>query len=256
MNDAHPPGGTPFLLVAHPGHELRLFRWMELHRPRVFILSDGSGGAASSRLHHSAATLARTGAVPGEVFGRLPDRAWYAALLDRDSAPFAEAVATIAAAARRHRPALLVSDAVDGHNPLHDLCEAIGSAVVAELARDGITLRHLVAAATATGIGRDVETLRLDAAAMARKRDAAAAYAPLAEEVTRILDAEPEALGTERLLAPAFDWPGAWEPEWEAFGRRRVAEGRFARAISYAEHVRPIARRLGPAAAAVTAALP
>jgi hypothetical protein len=181
----------------------------------------------------------------------MSDRAWYAALLARDPAPFAAVVATIAAAARRDRPALLVTDAVDGHNPLHDLCEAIGTAVVQDLARDGIRLPHRVAAATATAIGSPAETLRLDDAAASRKHDAAAAYAPLAEEVLRILDAEPDALRTERLLAPGFDWPETWLPEWEAFGRRRVAEGRFAQAITYAGHVLPMLRRIArqPAAA-------
>ena len=31
------------LIVAHPGHELRVHHWMELARPLVLVLTDGSG---------------------------------------------------------------------------------------------------------------------------------------------------------------------------------------------------------------------
>ncbi|WP_137127969.1 hypothetical protein [Roseomonas sp. HF4] len=244
MNDAHPRTGRPFLLLAHPGHELRLFGWMERHRPVVFILSDGSGGAARSRIAHSLATIGRAGAEAGEVFGQMSDIAWYAAMLARDAAPFLRVADAMTAAALRHRPPILVSDAVDGHNPLHDLCEAIGAGVARRAAADGLDLRHLASAATASAIGEEAEAWEIGAAVADRKRAAVAAYAPLAEEAARIMAAEPDALRVERLLAPGFPWPEAWEPGWEAFGRRRVAEGRFPRAITYAEHVRPIAQRL------------
>ncbi|CAN7202316.1 hypothetical protein LJR219_000551 [Phenylobacterium sp. LjRoot219] len=38
----NPPGGRTALAVAHPGHELRLAKWVELTRPTVFILTSGS----------------------------------------------------------------------------------------------------------------------------------------------------------------------------------------------------------------------
>ena len=217
---------------------------MERRRPRVFVLTDGSGGAAASRLEHSRAILDAAGAAAGEVFGEATDRTWYAALLAGDQAPFQRAVALIVAAARRHRPGLLVTDAVDGHNPLHDLCQAIGSAVAARLAAGGQRLQHLVARATADGIGEPVECWPLEAEAVGRKRLAVAGYVPLAEEARHILATEPAALRQEELLRPTFTWPRDWLPAWEAFGRRRVAEGRFAQAITYAGHVRPIATAL------------
>lgn len=250
MHSPHPTPGAPFLLMAHPGHELRLFDWMERHRPHVFVLSDGSGGASASRLAHSVATIEAAGAQVGAVFGPLSDIAWYAAMLARDAGPFLRVTEAVAAAARQHRPALLVSDAVDGHNPLHDLCEAIGAGVARRLAAEGSGLRHLASAATADAIGSEVAAWQPDAAALVRKRAAVAAYEPLAEEAARILAAEPDALGVERLLQPGFGWPAAWTPGWEAFGRRRVAEGRFASAITYADHVRRIAQEVLGAVAA------
>ena len=32
-----------FLFVAHPGHELCVHGWLEIARPKVFVLTDGSG---------------------------------------------------------------------------------------------------------------------------------------------------------------------------------------------------------------------
>src|SRR5690606_18954125 len=182
----------PFLVLSHPGHELRLFHWLETHRPIVFIMSDGSGGAATSRVAYSQAVLSAAGAQAGEVFGQTPDRSWYAALLAGNPTLFQHVVTTITMRARREQPTLIVSDAVDGHNPLHDICQAIGAAVAVRLASGGIATRHLVAPATATAIGLPGESLRLDEHAIARKQAAITSYTPLAEEARRILEAEPE----------------------------------------------------------------
>ena len=35
------PTGSAVLVVGHPGHELRLHRWLELRRPRVHVLEPG-----------------------------------------------------------------------------------------------------------------------------------------------------------------------------------------------------------------------
>lgn len=244
MSSPHASAPRPFLILAHPGHELRLFNWLERHRPLVFVLSDGSGGDSEARTRFTLDMLERTGASAGGIFGPMPDRAWYDALLRRDATPFADAAFAMAAAARRHAPPLIVSDAVDGYNPLHDIAEAIGAAVTRRLRAEGLAPRHLAAPATAGAIGLPADSWTLDEAAASRKRAAADAYPPLAEEVRRVLSAEPDALRTERLLLPGFDWPGSWSPGWEEFGRRRVAEGRFAEAITYAGHVLPVVRSL------------
>ena len=80
------PGERAVLVVAHPGHELRVHGWLELARPQVWVLTDGSGHGASSRLASTSAVLARAGARPGSIYGRLSDRAAYAMILDGDDA--------------------------------------------------------------------------------------------------------------------------------------------------------------------------
>src|SRR4029077_12021317 len=61
------------LVVAHPGHELRVHGWLERHRPVVFVLTDGSGSTASSRLHSTQRILLRAEARQGSIFGRFSD---------------------------------------------------------------------------------------------------------------------------------------------------------------------------------------
>ena len=234
----------PVLIVAHPGHELRLFDWMERERPFVFILSDGSGGAQSSRLDHSVSAIRGAGSTLIEGSGQRSDREWYAAILAGDAAPFRQAADAIAAAALTVHAPLVVSDAADGYNPLHDLCQAVASAAVARIARESKPPELRVSPATASAIGSKAIAWKLEDEAVRRKRLAISANTPLAEEVARMLAEAPDALYSEQLLLPTFDWPENWAPQWEAFGRKRVKEGRFAVPITYRDHVLPIAKAL------------
>jgi hypothetical protein len=234
----------PVLIIAHPGHELRLFDWMEKERPLVFILSDGSGGAQSSRLDYSVAAIRDAGATLIEGCGKRSDREWYAALLAGDIPAFTQTADAIAAAALTIPAPLVVSDAADGYNPLHDLCQAIAGAVVARIARDSKAPKFLVSPATASAMGTRSIAWKLEDEAARRKRLAISANTPLAEEVARLLAEAPDVLHTEQLLVPTFDWPEDCTPEWEAFGRKRVKEGRFAAPITYRDHVLPIAKAL------------
>src|SRR5262245_32746620 len=72
------------LIIAHPGHELRVHRWLEVARPLVCVLTDGSGHTDCSRLASTTAVLERTGCTPGPVYGRLTDRSLYKAILGGD----------------------------------------------------------------------------------------------------------------------------------------------------------------------------
>src|SRR5215470_17021527 len=64
------PEGPAALVISHPGHELRLFGWLRLAKPSVFILTDGSGRSDASRIASTSRILASAGANPGGIFGR------------------------------------------------------------------------------------------------------------------------------------------------------------------------------------------
>ena len=41
---------NPLLIIGHPGHELRAFKFIKTYKPDVIILTDGSGSNHSSRI--------------------------------------------------------------------------------------------------------------------------------------------------------------------------------------------------------------
>src|SRR5215470_17044860 len=115
----------PLLVVAHPGHELRVHGWLEAARPRVCVLTDGSGHGDQSRLEHTSRLLDRAGAETTRLYGRFTDRAIYDAILDGDAAMLGTLVDEVAASLADGTVTYVVGDAAEGYNPSHDLCRLL-----------------------------------------------------------------------------------------------------------------------------------
>lgn len=222
------------LIVAHPGHELRLFGWMETHRPVVCILTDGSGNTGESRTQFSRTAIGAAGAFIGKVMGAHPDRRWYESVLAGDSRPFLEVASTIADTLARG--CLIVSDPVEGYNPMHDLCSSVADLVAAQV---GGT-RAVYALMDPLKAG---STQRLGPERAARKRLAVEAYTPLRDEGRALLQRHPDALYCEQLCHGSYGWPEtpASPPQYEAIGDARIEAGLYRSPITYAAHVRPMA---------------
>ena len=242
------------LVVAHPGHELRVFGWMERVRPTVFVLTDGSGSTAQPRLDATARLLDASGASRGSIFGRFTDRALYAALIDGRTDCLLDAVFELADALRGCRTEVVAGDAAEGYNPGHDVCRFVLDAAV-RLAADGVTpLRNLefslVDAPGAAPLGAtDVERVALDAPALARKLAAAAAYEELRIEVDQAIARFGTVAFAHEVLTPARTAAAvrAWDDEppfYERHGQRRVSEGVYGQALTWADHVRPACEAL------------
>src|SRR5438132_1232239 len=118
------------LFIAHPGHELLVHGWLELVRPFVFVLTDGSGRTNQSRLDSTSKTLNQTGAKPGRIYGRLTDRAAYAAILDHEFDLFIRLAKELAEAFTAERIDYVAGDAAEGYNPTHDVCRLVINAAV------------------------------------------------------------------------------------------------------------------------------
>jgi hypothetical protein len=125
------------LIFAHPGHELRAFHLMELVRPWVFVLTDGSGSTADSRIGESRALVARAGAREAATFGPLTDREAYAALMASDAEPFLAHLEGLTRSLLDERVRGVLVDAAEGYNPVHDLCHWIGRAAAARARQRG-----------------------------------------------------------------------------------------------------------------------
>ena len=272
------PPARAALVVAHPGHEMRLYDWLRTERPRVFVLTDGSGRAGGSRLASTCALLESIGAEPGDVFGRFTDLAVYRAVLDHDSPLFKGLAEELAAAFRRDGVSHVVGDALEGYNSTHDVCRLVIDAAV-EMARAAGSREIASYDFPVVGWPDECpEELRaravwrhLDGRALTEKLAAAHAYYP--ELVAESLAAYgssgagplqtylrltgkagvgggrgPEVFGTE-CLRPVDAWGGPREfdshpPFYEWQGEQMVAAGHYDRVIRYREHLAPLAEAL------------
>jgi hypothetical protein len=244
------------LVIAHPGHELRVHHWIERERPLVFVLTHGDGADRSSRLDSTTRVLERAGAVPGSVYGRWRDRTLYDDVLQGRHQAFLEVVEEISQALAATDIDCVVADAEERYNPSHDVCRYIASAVCARLTAAGRSIADLefplVAAPgallPAAPAGQGV-VLHLDDDALARKLDAAHQYPEMAAEVERALATFGTAAFRTECLTPVAGLPldADVPPYYETYGEAQAAAGKYATVLRYAQHVRPLRDRLSAA---------
>lgn len=266
------------LLLAHPGHELVVHRFVEETRPIVATLTDGSGGTGTSRAGSTTGVLEAIGAAPMSLYGRYTDAQCYDAMLRGDADFFLGIADALAAELVRARIEVVAGDAAEGWNPVHDIWRAVVNAAVAiasKRARRTIANfdfllfgSHRGAAARRSAQCRLTE---LDEASYGRKLDAASAYAELHDEVHAALRGTtaglvPPSLGAildqrlEGLNAESYRWellrrvdgerPMVLPRVYELYGELLVAQGRYREAIRHEQHLLPIERALQQFAAA------
>jgi len=248
-------GKRAALVIAHPGHELRVHGWLERAKPLVFVLTDGSGSQRESRLEHTTRLLESVGATSAvSTYGRFTDRQLYDALLAGDHVLFRGLVGEITREIGAVGDvAYVVCDALEEYNTGHDLCHLIAGAVAREA---GLPLYDfpLIGRPDACPAALEAGALRLclDDAALARKIAAARANPDLTDEVERALaTVGADAFRVECLRpvpADAADrttaFPAAGKPHYEVYGEKQVAAGLYDTVIRRAEHVAPLAAAL------------
>ena len=244
--------GHTAVIVAHPGHELMAYRWMELHQPLYFCLTDGSGGAQRSRLGSTGRVLAQLGARAGSIFGPYSDKAVYGLLLDQRVDVFVSLARELATALIEAEVESVAGDAVEGFNPVHDVCRFVIDGAVALVQREtGRVLRNCDFVldsdpnacpepwrSTATWL--DLSGDELD-----RKLDAALGYRELREELQAKLTHYGKAAFGRECLRPVttramIDKFEQELPAYERYGEQRVREGRYHHVVRYRSHVWPV----------------
>ena len=118
------------LVVAHPGHELRVYHWLRLARPLCFVLTDGGGRSGKSRLSSTTKLLEQNGARAGCIYGRLTDQAIYTAIIKGESDLFITLTEELARELLGEGTEYVVGDAIEGYNPAHDVCRLMINAAV------------------------------------------------------------------------------------------------------------------------------
>lgn len=219
----------PLLVVGHPGHELYLHGWMEAEKPTVCVLTDGSGHRNPPRVDFSRDCVERAGG---------PD--WYASLMEGDSSPFVAAAEQVLAAIRDGRSRLVISDARDGYNPMHDAAFHLTALAVEAARRQGLVVEHLVSPAVGVAPHEPAMVHPLDDAAVERKEAAFQRYTPLRDEISHVRAGG--ALRLEREAAyPIYDAvkPGGI-PEYQQYGAERVKAGAYSRSLEYQRDYRAV----------------
>lgn len=271
-------GARAALVVAHPGHELRVYGWLAATRPVVCVITDGSGRSNESRIGSSERLLASVGARRGPVFGRLTDAELYSAILGHDHTLFNGLADELAETFVRERVECVACDAAEGGHPGHDACRLVVDAAVRVAARE---TESEIAVYDFPLYGRPDDCpeelreaslwLRLDDEAFGRKLGAAREYREVAEEVEAALSgagsvsmrANPDLAARSRIDTAASSETfrteclrpvaagaryeerfGNESPFYERYAERQVAAGHYARAIRYREHMLPLAEAL------------
>jgi hypothetical protein len=250
------PGGTNLFVFSHPNHELAVFGLLQRLRPRLLYLTDGGGEA---RVQQTRDGLDRIGLAERAHFLNYTEQACYDALLARDVA-FFEAIADRVRA--RHgdvEPRQVFCDAVEFYNPLHDLTLPIVTAALADTAAAIFEVplvhqqpgpRETYAVQRMPPSRRDGQSeVRLAAEELAVKLAARAdGYSMLQAQMGPVLSGLPDTHLTNEIVAPApteLPVPPAdcvLRYEWRA--QRLLDRGEIERAITYAEHYRPVASAL------------
>jgi hypothetical protein len=233
-----------FFIVAHPGHELRVHHVLELTRPIVAVMTDGSGSTGASRLDETRDLLSKVGAQPATVFGAMADGDAYRLLMQSNPRPFNVFADRLAAQIDASGATAVVIDAAEGYHPLHDVCHWMGRAALARLSRPGRAVQafelNVIGHPDQTGPGMCID---LDEDAVARKMTAMNHYRALAAEAAGGVDTfGADAFRVEflRSLTHASLPPATWVPSYEQVGEARVASGRYDSVLRFAAHVRPV----------------
>ncbi len=224
------------LIVAHPGHELLLHGWISRNKPVVHVVTDGA------RLARTTDLLRTLGARRGTIFGRLSDREAYAMILERNTPLLLSLVAELAAQLETDRPAIIVGDAAEGYNPVHDLCRVIAGAAIAMA--DVPTKQYEYAVVNHPhSSGTAAMAIDLDEAEYAAKMQSARGHAAALTDIDALLSTHGADAYRREAFARVVDWTaldGDEPPLYERYGEERVAAGRYTRVIRRREHMLPL----------------
>ena len=243
------------LIIAHPGHELRVHHWLETTKPVVLVLTDGSGSSQHSRLQSTTHLLQRAGARAGAIYGLFSDAEMYMALMNQEFAVFLELLERTANLLAQEEIDLVAGDAIEGYNPSHDICRyLINAALELVLRKTGRRIRNYDFPVVGSprrqpGAGRAAPVeICLDDPAWQRKLEASEEYPELAAEVEKTLATLGQQALREECLYPVDAMADrAVHPDipfYERHGEKRCQEGVYKNVIRYRQHVRPIAEAL------------
>ena len=266
---------SAILVIAHPGHELRVHGWLETAKPDVWVITDGSGHTKRSRINSTSRVLEATGAAAGPVYGQFSDTDLYNAVLNFDHRCFTDLVDQLVVALVRDRVDFIAGDAEEGYNPAHDICRLVVNAAVRLASRKSANKIGSYDFTLVGSPGRCSDDVRrhslwlnLDDVAFTRKLSAACNYPELQAEVQAAIHGVEDGrmhpdlaqrarsdFGTtdvnhfrvECLRPVDVNRNTSWtddRPFYEDYGERQVRSGYYDHVLRYREHMLPLAAAL------------
>ncbi len=122
------------LFIAHPGHVLRAYRWLEIAKPLVFVMDpDGSApNRPASRLPSTTTVLENVGGCQGAIYGRWTDARVYEAILNKEVDRIRDRhVQEMADELVAQEIEYIAGDAAEGYQCTHELCRYMLNTAVA-----------------------------------------------------------------------------------------------------------------------------
>lgn len=239
--------GVTALIIAHPGHELRVLGWVATARPFVQVLTDGAGRSQSPRADRSRRLLEELGSPLGSVFGQASDGRFYEAMLAQDADFFIEVLEDLTQSVIDSGVETIFGDAAEGYNPTHDLCRVLIDAVVAQVRRrTGRILGNYAFPLTNWPMaGEPCAGQMLDVVLSDEALAAKLAHCHAYEEMRGEVDSALADAGEEHFRRERF-WPVnitrlPSRPHYQMVGEARVRSGRYAQVVGYRQHVEAIA---------------
>jgi hypothetical protein len=229
-----------------------VYHWLENQRPLYCCLTDGSGGNAASRLDSTQRLLQKLGAKRGQLYGRYADKEVYRLLLDSRVDVFVDLAEELADCLIAADVDSVAGDAVEGFNPVHDVCRFIIDGAVARVEkRTGRKLGNHDFVLDSSpelcpeSLRSQATWMRLDEAAVERKLEAGLDYPELREEVRFASQRFGRKSFAVECLRPAhtelmIEQFAHEKPDYERYGEMRRREGRYREVIRYREHVLPV----------------
>ena len=245
---------NPVVLVAHPGHEIRLYGWIARTKPAVNVLTKGSRHTRRmERLDACAAILDRLGARRGALFGEVFDTALYESILMQRTERFHAWTDALRDSLVDAGTTLVICDGWQSFSVAHDLASLIARVAAAEAAdkagHDVAVLEFAPVPESLPGVidlGPAAYEFELTDA-LKLEKSAVAKSIPDLHELNEYIGTSAEAdLLRERFYRPCplsvlLDPPVT--PLYERYGRERVSAGLYDRVIGW-ESMRPIVESL------------
>ena len=244
-------------VFSHPNHELAVFGLLQSTAPALIYLTDGGG---TPRVEQTRRGLDSIDLLHRAYFLNYTEKNFYDALLDGDSGFFAEVAARVGALLDDLRPDLVLCDAVEFYNPVHDMTLPIVRSALGESTEATVFEVPLIHQAAANGeaytVQRAATSLSLERIeftlseeevdAKVRARDEI--YTILAEQLGSVITGIPREQMALEVLAPARTSLPAPDPDMVLRYERRaellLQRGEVDRKITYADHYRPMASAL------------